>query len=69
MGRRREQAEGAGTRNGLRPTVRAQLAAHVADMRADCVHRYRQLAGDLRSRQVGRQITQHPGLGLAQRLG
>jgi len=33
--------EGAGPRNGLRATVRAQLAAHVADMRADRVDRYR----------------------------
>jgi hypothetical protein len=68
MGRLCEQAESAGPCNGLRATVRAQLAAHVTDVRPDRVHRHRQLAGDLRSRQVGRQIAQHPGLTLAQRL-
>jgi len=64
-----EQAEGAGPGNGLGAAVRAQLAAYVTDVRTDRVHRHRQLASDLRSRQVGRQITQDPGLTLAQRCG
>src|SRR6185437_8799568 len=69
MVRRCEQAEGTGLRHRLRPTVRVQLAAHVADVRADRVHRQGQLAGDLRRGQVGRQISQHADLALAQRLG
>src|SRR6185312_1362776 len=68
MARRCEQAEDTGLRHRLRPTVRAQLAAHVADVRADRVHREGQLAGDLRRGQVGRQISQYPDLALAQRL-
>jgi hypothetical protein len=34
----------------------------------DRVHRHRQLAGDLRGRQVGLQVSQHPDLALAERL-
>jgi hypothetical protein len=59
---RGEQAEGAGSRDYLGAAVRAQLAAHVADVRADRGYRYRQLAGDLWGRQVGRQGPQHSDL-------
>src|ERR1700750_1011997 len=64
----REQAEGAGALDRLGATVRAELVEEVAYVRPDCVHRYGQLAGDLRHGQVGRQVTQHPDLGLAQRI-
>jgi DNA-binding NarL/FixJ family response regulator len=40
----------------------------VTDVRADRCHRHRQLTGDLRSRQVGRQVRQHPDLALAKRI-
>src|SRR5690242_6865601 len=48
--------------------MRAELVEEVAYVRPDRVHRYGQLAGDLRHGQVGRQVTQHPDLGLAQRI-
>ena len=46
----------------------AELEEQVVDMRADGGHRHRQLAGDLRGRQVGRQIAQHAELALAERV-
>src|SRR2546430_15176400 len=64
----REQAEAAGVLDRLGGTVRAELGEEVAYMRPDRVHRQGQLAGDLRSRQVGRQVTQHTDLGLAERI-
>src|SRR6201995_5846698 len=63
-----EQAERAGVRDRLAAAVRAELGEEVAYMRPDRVHRNGQLAGDLRRGQVGRQVTQHPDLGLAQRI-
>ena len=61
-----ERADGAGPRDCLGATVRAELGEQVTHVRADRVHRHRQLAGDLRSRLVGRQITQHPGLAVCE---
>src|SRR5690242_18499618 len=63
-----EQAEGASTRNGLRPAVRAELGEEVANVRPDRVHRQGQLAGNLRRGQIGRQVAEHPDLALAKRI-
>src|SRR6266567_8265642 len=63
-----EEAEGAGSRDRLGATVRAELGEEVAYVRPDRVHRQGQLAGDLRRGQVGRQIPQHADLALAERL-
>jgi hypothetical protein len=48
--------------------VGAQLVVDVARVRADGVHRYEQLVGDLRHAEAGREVAEHAGLGLAERL-
>src|SRR4029077_4542898 len=63
-----EQAEGAGSLDRLGATVHAEFGEEVAYVCPDRVHRQGQLAGDLRRGQVGRQVAQHPDLGLAQRI-
>jgi hypothetical protein len=52
VGGRCEQTDGAGLRDSLGATVRAELDEHVADVRADGGHRHRKFAGD-RLEQVG----------------
>ena len=60
-----QQAEGSGARDGVGSPVRAELGVQVAHMGADGVDRDVQLAGDLRPREIGRQVAQHAQLALA----
>ena len=66
--RRGEQAEGAGTLNGLRAAVRAELGDEVTYVRLSGVHRQGQLAGNRQRGQVGRPVAEHPHRALAQRI-
>jgi len=51
-----------GSVHRLVAAVDAELGLQVARMDADGVHREEQLIGDLGSREVGRQVAQHPDL-------
>src|SRR6516162_11569528 len=63
-----EQAEGAGPVDGLVAAVGAELVVEVAHVRPDGVRRQVELVGDLRRGQVGGQVAQDTGLGLAERF-
>src|SRR5262249_8382238 len=65
---RREQAEGAGLLDGLTAVVCAELVVQVTHVRPDGVHGQVELACDLRRGEVGGQVAQDTGLGLAERL-
>jgi hypothetical protein len=51
-----EQAQGAGMLDRFGPAVRAELGVEVAQVGLDGGRRDGQFAGDLRRRQVGRQV-------------
>jgi len=48
--------------------VRAELVVQVAHVGLDRVHRKVKLIGDLRCRELGGQVAQDAGLGVAERL-
>jgi len=48
--------------------VHAELVVQVTHVGLDRVRRQVQLVGDLRGRQLGGQVAQDPGLGVAERL-
>jgi hypothetical protein len=61
-------AQGACRFDGLGPAVDAELGVQVAHVGLDGVRRHGQLAGNLRRRQVRRQVAQYADLAVAQRL-
>ncbi len=64
----REQAQGAGVRDGLRAAVRAELGVQVAHMGLDGVGGDVEFVRDFGCRQVSRKVAQDPDLAFAERL-
>jgi hypothetical protein len=54
--------------HGLPAAVRAEVAVQVPQVGLDCVRGEVELGGDLRRTHVGRQVAQHAGLALGERL-